>query len=146
MDGCLYHEKPGKWCLVVPEKMRPRILHDADGGRFTDHFGDKRVYDLWRRYYWWAGMWADVHHHCHACLVCASQKGTGCASRPSLQQITVGSPFHRVGMDILKLPTSFKGICMQWCSHKIGPASDQTAQTVARLFVEGVVCRHGAPQ
>ena len=24
--------------------------------------------------------------------------------------------------------------------------ADQTAETIAQLFVEGVVCRHGAPQ
>ena len=75
IDGCLYHEnphRPGKWCLVVPEKMRQRLLHEAHGGQFAGHFGEKRVYDLLRRYYWWAGMQADVHRHCHTCLVCAS--------------------------------------------------------------------------
>ena len=156
MDGCLYHEnphKPGKWCLVVPEKMKPRVLHDAHGGRFAGHFGEKRVYDLLRRYYWWAGMRADVRRHCHACLVCASRKGAGRTSRPPLQPIPVGGPFHRVGVDILKLPTSFEGnqyavvfldYLTKWA--EVFPASDQTAQTVARLFVEGVVCRHGAPQ
>ena len=114
---------------------------------------ERRVYDLLRRYYWWTGMWADVRHHCHACLVCASRKGTSRASRPPLQPIPVGGPFHRVGVDILKLPTSFEGnqyavvfldYLTKWA--EVFPSSDQTAQTVAKLFVEGVVCRHGAPQ
>ena len=50
-----------------------------------------------------------MRRHCHACLVCASRKGTDRASRPPLQPIPVGGPFHRVGVDILKLPTSFEG-------------------------------------
>ena len=89
--------------------MRQRLLHEAHGGRFAGLFGEKRVYDLLRRYYWWPGMRADVHRHAHGCLVCASRKGTGRASRPPLQPIPVGGPFHRVGVDILKLPTSFEG-------------------------------------
>ena len=98
-------------------------------------------------------MRADVRRHCHACLVCASRKGTDRASRPPLQPIPVGGPFHRVGVDILKLPASFEGnqyavvfldYLTKWA--EVFPASDQTAQTVAKLFVEGIVCRHGAPQ
>ena len=148
-DGVL----PGKWCLVVPGKMSQRLLHKAHGGRFAGHFGEKRVYDLLRRHYWWPGMRADVRRHCRACLVCASRKGTGCASRPPLQPIPVGGPFHRMCVDILKLPTSFEGkqyavvflnYLTKWA--EVLAASDQTAQTVANLFVEGVVCRHGAPQ
>ena len=89
----------------------------------------------------------------HACLVCASRKGTGGASRPPLQPIPVGGPFHRVGVDILKLPASFEGnqyavvfldYLTKWA--EVFPAADQTPQTVAKLFVEGVVCRYGAPQ
>ena len=80
ISGCLYHEnphKPEKWCPVVPERIRPRLLHETHGVRFAGHFGEKRVYDLLRRYYWWSGMRADVRHHCRACLVCASLKGKG---------------------------------------------------------------------
>ena len=129
--------------------MRLHLLHETHGGRFAGHFGEKRVYDLLRRYYWWA----DVRRHCHAYLVCASGKGTDRASRPPLQPIPVGGPFHRVGVDILKLPASFEGnqyavvfldYLTKWA--EVFPASDQTAQTVAKLFVEGIVCRHGAPQ
>lgn len=61
---------------------------NAHGGRFTGHFGD-----LLRQYYWWSGMHADVHRHCHAYLVCGSQKGTDRTSRPPLQPILVGGPF-----------------------------------------------------
>ena len=92
-----------------------RLLHETHGGRFAGHFGEKRVYDLLRRYYWWAGMRADVRRHAcmHACMsgVCvrASQKRTGRASRPPLQPIPVGGPFHGVGVDILKLPAGFEG-------------------------------------
>ena len=156
IDGCLFHEnphRPGKWCLVVPEQMRQQLLHEAHGGRFAGHFSEKRVYDLLRRYYWWSGMRADVRHHCRECIVCASRRGTGKATRPPLQPIPVGGPFHRVGVDILQLPTSFEGnkyavvfldYLTKWA--EVFAVQDQTAKTVAKLFVEEVVCRHGAPQ
>ena len=149
IDGCSYHDnphKPGKWCLVVPEPK-------AHGGRFANHFSERRVYDLLRRYYWWSGMWTEVRHHCRKCIVCASHRGTGKATRPPLQPIPVGGPFHRVGVDTLQLPTSFDGnkyavvfldYLTKWAEVVAVP--DQTAKTVARLFVEEVVCRHGAPQ
>ena len=53
----------------------------------------------------------------------------------------------------MKLPTIFEGnqyalvfldYLTKWA--EVFPAPDQTAQTVARLFVEEVVCRNGAQQ
>lgn len=37
------------------------------------------------------------------------EEGTGKTTRPPLQPIPVGGLFHRVGVDILQLPTTFEG-------------------------------------
>ena len=80
----------------------------------------------------------------------ASRRGAGRATHPPLQPIPVGGPFHRVGVDILQLPTTYEGnkyavvYLTKWA--EVFAVQDQTAQTVARLFVEEIVCRHGAPQ
>ena len=84
---------------------------------------------------------------------CATKCGTERVCRPPLQSIPVGGPFHRVGVDVVQLPLTQAGnkyavvfidYLTKWV--EVFAVPDQTAETVARLFVEGVVCRHGVPQ
>ena len=80
IQGILYYEpptKPGRLCVVVPEKLQSLLLQEAHASRFAGHFAFKKVYDRISRYYWWKGMRADVCKFCRSCLVCASRKGTG---------------------------------------------------------------------
>ena len=114
---------------------------------------EKRVYDRLTGDYWWSGMRGDVRRHCKACLVCATRKGNSCASRPPLQSIPVGGPFHTVGVDVLQLPLSYDGnkyvvvfmdYLTKWC--EAFAVADQTAETTAKLLVEEVICRHGVPE
>lgn len=89
-------------------------------------------------------MRGEVRKHCRSCLTCATRKGTGRATRPPLQPIPVGGPFHTVGVDILKLPQTFDG--NKYIVVFLDPIQDQRAETVAKLLVEEVVCRYGAPE
>ena len=98
-------------------------------------------------------MRADVYHFCRKCLVCASRKGPGRAVRPPLVPIPVGGPFHRIGVDVLQLPVTHKGnryvVCFvdyltKWV--EAFPMADQKADTIARILVEQVICRHGVPE
>ena len=104
-------------------------------------------------YYWWKGMRADVHHFCRSCLVCASRKGPGRSFRPPLTPIPVGGPFHRIGVDVLQLPLTANGnryvVCFvdyltKWV--EAFAVSDQRAETIAKLLVDHVICRHGIPE
>ena len=156
VDGILCHENPhfpGRWCTAVPKEMREFLMREAHSGKFSGHFAEKRIYDLLRRSYWWPGMRTDVRTYCRSCLVCATKRGTGRVCRPPLQNIPVSGPFHRVGVDVVQLPLTQAGnkyavvfidYLTKWV--EVFAVADQTAETVARLFVEGVVCRHGVPQ
>ena len=156
LDGVLHHENPhspGKWCLAVPVSLRVALLEDAHGGLFAGHLGEKRVYDRLRRSYWWPGMRSDVRKHCRSCLTCATRRGVGRATHPPLQPIPVGGPFHCVGVDILKLPLTYDGnqyvlVFLDYLTKWVEafPIKDQKAETVARVLVEEVICRHGAPE
>ena len=86
-------------------------------------------------------------------MICATRKGAGRASRPPLQPIQVGGPFHRIGVDVLQLPKALDGnfyvvvfadYLTKWV--EAFPTSDQKAETIARLFVENIVCNHGVPE
>ena len=98
-------------------------------------------------------MRSDVRHHCRSCLTCATRKGTGRPSRPPLKPIEVGGPFHRVGVDVLQLPLTengnkyvvvFQDYLTKWVEAFAVP--NQTAETIAKLLVEEIFCRHGAPE
>ena len=109
IDGILHHENPanqGYWRIVVPKTLQQEVLEEAHLGRFASHFAERRVYNTLRKSYWWKGMRAAVRTHCRSCLTCATRKGTGRASRPPLQPIVVGGPFHRMGVHVLQLPLS----------------------------------------
>ena len=156
MDGILYHENPnfpGRWCMAIPRGKRQQLIREAHDGRFSGHFAEKRIFELLRRRYWWPGMRADVSKYCRSCLVCASRKGNGHSIKPALQPIPVGGPFHWIGVDVLQLPLTLDGnqyvvVFIDYLTKWVEAfaVADQTAETIARLFVEGVVCRHGAPQ
>ena len=156
IDGILHFENrafPSRWCIVVPEQLCSDVLQEAHAGCFAAHFAEKKVYDRLRRSVWWRGMKADVRRHCRSCLVCASRKGTRKTFRPPLQPIPVGGPFHRVAVDILQLPLTSSGnryvaVFMDYMTKwpEAFAIPDQKAETIAPLFLEHIVCRHGIPE
>lgn len=95
----------------------------------------------------------DIHTFCQSGLECSSWKGDHRTLRPPLQPIPVGGPFHRVAVDILQLPLTVSGnrylaVFMDYLTKwpEAFAISDQTAETIAKLFVEQIVCRHGVPE
>jgi len=156
IQGVLHFEPvafPGHLCVVVPKGLGPAVLQEAHAVCFAGHFAAKKVCDCLCRYYWWKGMRADVQSFCRGCLVCASRKGPGRPLRPPLTVIPVGGPFHRVSVDVLQLLRTANGNCYvvcfvdyltKWVEAFAVP--DQQAETIAKLFVENVVCRHGVPE
>ena len=72
--------------------------------------------------------------------------------QPPLTPISVYGPFHRVGVDVIQFPKSHTGnrygvvfidYLTKWL--EVFATSDQTALTIAKLFVEQIVCQHGVP-
>ena len=156
IDGILHRESPsvpGRWCVVVPPELRSQLLAEAHDSIFAGHFSEFKVYDKLRRLYWWPKMRAEVRRFCRSCLSCASRKGPGRAIRPPLQPIPTKGPFHRVGVDVLKMPLSSSGnkyiiVFMDYLTKWVEAfaTSDQRSETIARLLAENIVCRHGVPE
>ena len=156
MEGVLHREEPqfpGRHCVVIPASLRADLLTQAHQGRFAGHLAEKKVYDRLRRYVWWRGMRGDIHDHCRSCLVCVSRKGGHRSLKPPLQPIPVGGPFHRVAVDVLQLPLTVRGnryvvVFMDYFTKwpEAFAVANQTAETIARLFAEEIICRHGIPE
>ena len=153
LDNILHHESPTHTCVVIPKGLQKELIEEAHGGLFAGHFSERKVYDRLRRYAWWYGMRADIRRYCCGCLVCATRKGSRKTFKPPLTPIPVGGPFHRVAVDILQLPQTINGnsyvaVFMDYLTKwpEAFAIADQTAETIARLFVEQIVCRHGIPE
>ena len=156
IDGVLYREdasNSGRWCIVVLKPLRQELLTENHSTIYVGHLLKRKVYDHLCRMYWWSGMRADVHQFCRGCLSCASRKGPGHGIRPFLQPIPVRGLFHRVGVDVLKLPLTSSGnqylvVFLDYLTKWVEayPIPDQQAETIACLLVENIICRHGVPE
>uniref|UniRef100_A0A914XA95 RNA-directed DNA polymerase n=1 Tax=Plectus sambesii TaxID=2011161 RepID=A0A914XA95_9BILA len=150
-DGLLYFVENGKshrLRLAVPHSEREALVHENHG---TGHLGEEKVFGLLAQTFWWPHMRADVGRWCRACLICASAR-IGPHYRAPLKPIPIGGPFERVGVDVLSLPPTARGnskvvVFIDYLTKWVEcvPTADETADTIARLFIEHVVCRHGCP-
>ena len=66
--------------------------------------------------------------------------------------IPVSGPFHRIGVDVIQFPKSYTGnqygvVLVDYLTKwpEVFATSDQTALTIAKLFVEQIVCHHRVP-
>ena len=141
-----------KWQLVVPQDKRREILwhfHDCPTG---GHLGVERTLQKIRNNFYWVGLKDNVQVYCKRCDKCAARK-KGVAKKAPLRQYTVGTTMERMAVDILgPLPQSRRGnkYIMVVADHftkwvEAFAIPNQTAETIARVLVEEVVCRFGVP-
>ena len=151
-EGILYRVEPdGTLRLIPPQDCRDSLFQQAHSGAFGAHLGDAKVFSELRRHYWWYGMRGDVSRWTRGCLVCVTRQA-GSAVRAPLTPIPVAGPFDRVGVDIIQFPKSHRGnqyavVFVDYLTKwpEVFPVSDQSSATVARLFIEEIVSRHGVP-
>ena len=126
-------------------------MEEAHGGTFGGHLKEAKVHSQLSRHFWWPTMRKDITKWIRACLMCATRQ-PGIATKSPLTPIPVGGVFDRVGVDIIKFPTSYDGnqyavvfmdYLLKW--PEVFAVADQTAHTVATLLVEHVISRHGVP-
>ena len=152
MDGVLYYVVADKTLrLVPPIRDREQLFEETHSGPFGAHLREAKVHGQLSKHYWWPKMRSDVHKWCNRCLVCATRR-PGKAVHPPLNPIPVEGPFHRVGVDVIQFIKSYSGnqyavvftdYLTKW--PEVFAIKDQTALTIAQLFVEEIICRHGVP-
>ena len=69
-----------------------------------------------------------------------------------MQPFPVGAPFERVAVDIMEMLMTLRGngyvvVFMEYVTMWVEayPVEDQTSETIARLLINNMVCRHGLP-
>jgi hypothetical protein len=118
------------------------------------HRGLAKTLDLIKRYFFWPGLYTDVKLYIQNCLPCIRFK----TKRPPLvlQQCfeTFTHPMQRVALDIVgPLTVTLRGnkyiLTIQDTSIRYPEAvaiPNMTTDTVARAFVEYIICRFGPPE
>lgn len=151
-DGILYKVESDKTLRIIPPVSdRKALFTEVHEGPFGAHLREAKVHSVLSRHHWWPRMRADLTSWCRACQKCA-MRSVGRPVRPQLTPIPVGGPFDRIGVDVLQLPKTRSGnrYCVVFMDYltkwpEVFATADQTAPTIARLLVEGIVSRHGVP-
>ena len=158
-DGILYRiweSTDGKQSvekLILPRKLRKEVMRQLHDGNSGGHFGIKKTMQKIKARFYWIGCREDVENYCNTCDICNSRKGPNIRQRNKMQQYNVGSPFERIGIDILgPLPATERGnrylvVVMDYFTKwpEVFPVPNQEAETVAAGLMENVISRFGVP-
>ena len=161
-DGLLYHLDRGQKRsarddfsqLVVPQSMNYEILSNVHNHVAGAHFGVHKTFQKLKQRYWWSSIFKDVEHWCKSCVDCAMKKSPRNTKRAPLLPLSVEGAFDRVAVDVLgpfKLSNRqnrhtvvFSDYLTRWC--EVLPVPSMEANVIARLLVNEIIARHGAPR
>ena len=162
-DNCLlYHlDKHGRKGykenhaqLVLPPPLQYEVLVHAHDDLTGGHLGTFKTYEKLRDRFYWRGMYKDVEHWVRSCVDCATRKRPRNNLRASLLPIPVDGAWDRVAVDCLgPLPVTWSGnryivVFTEYLTKwpEIFPVKNIDADTIAKLLVNEIISRHGAPR
>ncbi|GJT96622.1 putative reverse transcriptase domain-containing protein [Tanacetum coccineum] len=154
--------QPGKANVVADAlrrkergEVRTLIMDEAYNLKYYVHPGaDKMYYDL-RDRYWWPGMKKYIAEYVSKCLTCLKVKAEHQKPSGLLQQPEI--PVWKcegIAMDfVTKLPRTSSGHDIIWVivdrltksAHFLPIREDYMMDRLARLYLNEIVARHGAP-
>lgn len=133
--------------LAIPESLVPTVL------RLVHDNGTDKTIKFARERYFFPRPASRIMEHIKKCQVCPLYKGSTLAPAPALTYNVPDRPFLRVSVDILSgFPLSSSGnkymlvfinAFSKYC--ELVPITDKSANTVARAFLERIICRHSTP-
>jgi hypothetical protein len=139
--------------LVAPPAYRDEIIQQAHAGFTGGHLGERRTVEQVHRRAYWVGWRTDTRRRYRKCGACAQFKRGATVHQGDLQDMTVGMPWERLGIDITgPHPKSSNGFVYiltlvdyftKWSDAF--PIRNQEATTVARVLVDRVFSYFGMP-
>lgn len=159
VSGILYRRWEDDDCisswnqLIVPNLLQQEVLHYHHDIPSAGHLGTEKTLERLEQGFYWPSMKDCVIDYCLSCDNCAARKQSKKKNHAPLGSYHVGEPMERVAVDILgPLPLTRRGnkyvLVMVDCFTKWTEAvalPDQEATTIARAFVDTIVCHFGAP-
>jgi len=139
--------------LLFPRVDIPDAIRQCHAGVTGGHFGEDKTKEQIKRRFYWPDWQADVWRYCRRCTQCNRYHWGGLRKQGSLQPVIPGAPFERWYIDLTgQHPKSDRGniwilTCMdsftKWA--EAFPLRNKEAETIAKVLVEQVFSRFGAP-
>ena len=139
--------------VCVPQALQGEAMAACHGPGTSGHLGVTRSVRRCQGQHYWPDFRKDVALYVARCEPCVRRKGPSRKPRAKMGHVEVGLPMERWAMDVMgPLPKTHGGnkyifvmvdYYTKWAEAAALP--NQEAETVARAFVELVVCRFGAP-
>ncbi|GJZ39458.1 putative reverse transcriptase domain-containing protein [Tanacetum coccineum] len=145
----------GRSWLPCYGNLRSVIMHESHKSKYSIHPGSEKMYQDMKKLYWWPNMKADIATNVSKCLTCAKVKAKH--QRPSGLLVQPAIPEWRwdnIMMEfITKLPKSSQGFDTIWVivdrltksTHFLPIRENDPLDTLARLYLNRIVARHGIP-
>ena len=147
MDG---HRKI-KWLqCVIPFNLRKTVLKQVHAGLTSGHYGTRKTTQLLARRAYWRSWRRDCINFVRQCHQCQSFHRGQPPRNGELQDMTVGSPMERAGIDLTgpwpkshnnTYILSFIDHFTKWADAV--PIPNKEAQTVAKALVEKIFTQVG---
>ena len=164
VDDVLYHssvdedgqagEDVRKLRVVVPRVYRADLMWHYHASELAAHLGRDKTYRRLQQRFYWPSMKADIAAYVAGCELCQRRKRPQQRHQGLLQPIRVAQPWDIVGLDIFgPLPTTRRNnrFIVVFIDHftkwpEVIPTNTITAEVIASLLHNRIVCRFGCPQ
>src|SRR6218665_2280109 len=145
--------QPVRTQLIAPATRREEIFKLSHGGFGGGHLGLRKTLRQLQKRAYWPGWREDVRRLLRRCSACAQYIRGKVPRQGQLQDMSVGEPWERVGVDITgPHPPSSKGhryilTCIDYFTRwaEAFPIRSQDAHSVADVLVTQVFSRFGFP-
>ena len=140
--------------LIPPQARRQDLIRLVHEGMAGGHLGIRRTMKQLQRRAYWPGWTESVQLFLRRCSACARYLREKAPHRTPLQEMSVGEPFERIGIDLTgPHPPSAQGnkyiltlidYFTRWAEAFSIRSPD--ALTVAKVLVQQVFVRIGCPR
>ena len=139
--------------VLVPESRREEVWASVHGGGVTGHLGRTRTIRRCQERFYWPEFRRDLTFRVATCPRCLERKPPPHPHRAAMGHVPVGMAMERVAIDVMgPLPLTprknrFVVVMVDYFTKwaEAIPTANQEAATVAKVLVETMVCRFGAP-
>ncbi|MCP3663190.1 MAG: DDE-type integrase/transposase/recombinase [Gammaproteobacteria bacterium] len=160
-EGVLFHSpSPTQWYsaqfpaqIVIPHSLRSQILELYHCDVFCGHSDVDKTFGRISLRFFWETMRRDIIDFIAVCLNCRTRKGPHSIPKEPLVPLPAVGAFDRVSVDVLgplhltlsgnKYIVCFTDALTKW--PEVFATPETSARTVAELFVNNIICRHGCP-
>ena len=139
--------------LVVPSNLRHDVLASQHGDDSAGHFGFRRTYQTLRLKYYWKGMYTDTCNFVYSCQKCSTHKNPVRPTKATLQPLPRTYINERWVMDLIDMPRTTRGskYILSFTEYNTRfveafAIPNSQASTTARILVDEICFRYGAPQ